>query len=270
MENRKYIILSVVMVAVIALGAWFYTKKQEISDIASTNQVAIESTTTNTSTNNNTDGTGSINVTNTGSSFSSGGGYGAVSVKPPQEVFGRSIVASDQTKKRIAEITAELQSQPNDLDNWLELGVLYKSAKDYEGARLVWEYASLIRPKNTSSFANLGDLYHFYLKDYVKAEYNLKKMIENDPKMTEGYVRLFDLYSISYKTETTLAADILKKGIEVNPKDVGLMITLGDYYKQKEAYPLAKMSYEQALSVAKESKNNEQIAEITKLINSLP
>lgn len=268
MENRKYIISGLLVVALIALGGLFYSKKVEISDITKQNQSVVEGTTTNSV--NNPEGTGTIDITNTGSSFSGGGSLEAVSVKPPQEVFGRSIVANDQTKKRVTELTTELQSQPNDLDNWLELGVLYKSAKDYEGARLVWEYASLIRPKNTSSSANLGDLYHFYIRDYPKAELALKKMIENDPKMTEGYMRLFDLYSISYKTETTLAADILKKGIEVNPKDVGLTITLGDYYKQKEAYQLAKMSYEQALVVAKESKNSEQITEITKLISSLP
>ena len=56
------------------------------------------------------------------------------------------------------------------MENWLVLGVYRKMIGDYESAKEVWEYASAIRPQNSVSFNNLGELYAYYLKDNAKAE----------------------------------------------------------------------------------------------------
>ena len=44
--------------------------------------------------------------------------------------------------------------------------------------RDVWEYAGVLYPDNALSFANLGNLYAFYLHNNVKAELNFKKLLK--------------------------------------------------------------------------------------------
>ncbi len=259
-------ISSVIGIGLIVVILGFLFVKKEGSHVANENISPEEAATTTKS------GTGSFNTTPVTASYSViDKSNEPVKVQPPQGVLSRTVTGAKQPLiDRVKVLQDTLTKNPNSLSDWLELGVLYKNANDYEGARLAWEYAGVIRPSNVASFTNLGDLYQYYIKDFPKAEEAMNQAIKNDPTLLDGYMRLFNLYALSYKTETTLATDTLRKGIERNPNGVLLMIALGDYYKGREAYPMAKMSYEQALSVAKASNNTDQIAEITNLIKALP
>ena len=71
---------------------------------------------------------------------------------------------------KIQDLSSQLKKDSDNLENWLVLGVYRKMIGDYESAKEVWEYASAIRPQNSVSFNNLGELYAYYLKDNAKAE----------------------------------------------------------------------------------------------------
>ena len=117
---------------------------------------------------------------------------------------------------KIQDLSSQLKKDSDNLENWLVLGVYRKTIGDYESAREVWEYASAIRPKNSVSFNNLGELYAYYLKDNKKAEENYKKAIENDPSAIYIYRNFFDFYRYFMK-DTAKAKAILEKGITANP-----------------------------------------------------
>ena len=95
------------------------------------------------------------------------------------------------------------------------MGVYRKIIGDYEDAREVWEYAGAIRPQNSVSFNNLGELYAYYLKDNKKAEENYAKAIENDPSAIYIYRNFFDFYRYVAK-DTIKSPTILEKGIAAN------------------------------------------------------
>ncbi|MBI2604024.1 MAG: hypothetical protein HYW56_00600 [Candidatus Harrisonbacteria bacterium] len=84
--------------------------------------------------------------------------------------------------RQIREATAVLKNDYNNIQPWITLGLARKGLDDYEGAAEAWEFASVIRPKNALSFANLGFLYGSYLKDYARAEKNYLRAIANDPR----------------------------------------------------------------------------------------
>src|SRR3989344_7329737 len=105
--------------------------------------------------------------------------------------------------KELSGLSESLAKNPDTLDGWLRAGVVKKFFGDYAGARDLWEYAGLIRPKNSVSFFNLGGLYGLYLKDYPKAEKNYKIAIISSPADIFQYIALADLYKFSWIEKTT-------------------------------------------------------------------
>ena len=121
------------------------------------------------------------------------------------------------TNSAIKSLSEELKIKPDFLNGWLQLGLLKKAVGDYQGAKESWEYAVTVWPDEYVAYNNLADLYHFYLKDFSKAELNAKKVIELNPNLAAGYRSLFELYTLSYKEKMDLAGDVLIDGIKNNP-----------------------------------------------------
>lgn len=146
---------------------------------------------------------------------------------------------------------------------WLQLGLLKKVIGDFEGARDAWEYASVIRPLNDISFANLGELYWRYLHLYPQSETNFKISIKNNPSNVGMYVSLSDLYYYSLKEKQDLADDILLQGIAVNPQSVDLPKALARLYERLNQYTSALEWWNKVLAVEPENK------EVASVIDSL-
>lgn len=126
---------------------------------------------------------------------------------------------------------AAIKKDPKSAMNWIELGIQRKTLGDYEGARDAWEYAKAIEPGNLVPWNNLGDLYHFYLKNYVKSEENWKKTIALKPDYMQGYRGLYELYTYSMKEKIGEIPVMLKQGIAKNPDATDLKVMLSDYEK---------------------------------------
>ena len=182
---------------------------------------------------------------------------------PPHPVINRPFTiptnfSAEETailKSDIAQIRAVLQKDPEDLNAWIELGLRYKAINDYQGALESWEYVSLMSPTNIVSYNNLGNLYHYELRDYVRAEMSFLQAIKNDPHYILSYANLYDLYRLSYKKDTNKAEDILQQGIKQNPKAIDLVVALATYYRDKGNVADAKTYYQRAITLATEVNN---------------
>lgn len=126
---------------------------------------------------------------------------------------------------------AEVKKDPKNMMTWIDLGIQRKEIGDYEGARDVWEYAKALEPNNIIPWNNLGDLYHFYLKDFIKSEENWKKTIALKPDYAQGYRGLYELYTYSMKNKMGEIPALLKKGIASVPEATDLKALLDDYEK---------------------------------------
>ncbi|MDO8604768.1 MAG: hypothetical protein Q7K40_05255 [bacterium] len=131
----------------------------------------------------------------------------------------------------IEAIIVALKKDPKNVDNWIELGLQRKAIGDYEGARDAWEYAKALDPQNVVPWGNLGDLYHFYLKNYTKSEENWKKLIALKPSYVHGYRGLYELYMYSMKEKSTQIPVFLNEGIRKNPTSTDLKALFADYEK---------------------------------------
>ncbi|MBI3075219.1 MAG: tetratricopeptide repeat protein [Parcubacteria group bacterium] len=130
---------------------------------------------------------------------------------------GYSVEKAKEITEQIAILTDALKADNNRFNEWLDLGMLRKSIEDYDGAREAWEYASVIRPGNSLSFANLGTLYGYYLKNPIKAEANLLHAIENEPRFLDFYARMTDFY-VEVMNDKSKAIDFLDRAIAKYPE----------------------------------------------------
>lgn len=251
-------IVTFLVVLVLALGAlyWFFYLKDDSTPLSQ-----------NTENQNSTSTSGSVTSGQVQIETSTGEKITGVDTSklPPAPSLERKVSYSASItadvrpifEQKIATVVSDIKKNPYSLEGWLNLGIYYKQVGDYQAAKDAWEYASLISPGNTVSFNNLGDLYHYYLKDYPKAEKNFLVAIKNDKKYILSYVNLFDLYRYSYQVNTTKAADTLKQAIAANPESIDLYVTLANYYKEKGDKANARIYYEQALVKAKAANNTQ-------------
>ena len=171
--------------------------------------------------------------------------------------------ASPVNLKQITEISKTLKSLPASSIHWLELGLLRKLIGDYEGAILAFEYASKLNPNDYLLYSNIGNIYHYYLKNYPLAEKYLKLAIEKGgASYPATYKDLYDLYDLSYKVEnpaTISAAEItLLDGIAVHKDNYELIYALGDHYRKTNQKAKAKDYLTQALKIAQKDSSASQ------------
>lgn len=121
-----------------------------------------------------------------------------------------------ETIMDIHDIIQKLKENYDDMQLWLQLGLLRKLLGDYDGAIEAWQFVNLIRPNNFVSFGNLGDIYTLYLKDSGKAEENYLKALKNGPEQTYLCQKVYEFYRYVMQDDVK-AKEILKKGIEINP-----------------------------------------------------
>ena len=174
----------------------------------------------------------------------------------------------------IATLIDRLEKEKDSFNDWFNLAAQYKIIEDYEGARDIWEFLSISFTGSNTVFNNLGDLYHYNLKDFSKSEETFRKGIENDKNNVQAYIGLHELYKYSYKQETDLVIEVLIEGIENNPISTDLMITLANYYKErgnmsKGDQTNAKEYFELALVEAEKLDNTQLIDILTQEISNL-
>lgn len=175
----------------------------------------------------------------------------------------------DSLIKRSKDASAFLKQNGGRTDYWFELANVRKDLGDYQGALDIWTYLTKVTPDNHISYLNIGNLYHYQLKNYPKAEEYLLKATKLAPKYILGYRDLSDLYRLSYQRETMKAAEVLKVGLEFNPNHTDLLIPLAGFYRDIGDKVTALGYFEKALEQAKILKNTELIASLEKDIAAL-
>lgn len=152
---------------------------------------------------------------------------------------------------RMKDAAKQIRANESVYENLLELASYRKLIGDYVGAEEVWMYMTKIYPNARQPYEALGNLYHFYTKEFLKAESAMKKAIENEPVYPYSYVNLFELYTLSYTEKKNMAEQTLLNGLANNPKSVLIELTLAKYYDALGRKNDARTYYEQSLEFAR-------------------
>lgn len=256
--NRTYLIVGALILLVLLLvGVFIYTQTSEpVPQIKQSDSTSIDLSTIST-------------TTQVGDYLIEPIPTAATLPTPPSlnrtvpETPGMDVAVRNTIILKLSETVATLKADSSSFDAWLTLGTLRQALGDYVGAAEAWVYATKLSPHIGVAYANLGNLYANYIKDYPKAEANYLKGIQNDPRAVNTYRNLFELYVYSYKTDTSAAEDLLKTGIEKLPKALDLKVLLARYYREKNRVADARVAYDSAITAATAAGNTALTTELT-------
>lgn len=161
-------------------------------------------------------------------------------------------------QQRFDETKKILQVNPDDFDGWLYIGVLKKGAGDYEGARDAFIYAGQIRPRSSTPFANLADIYTYFLNDPVKAEESMQKAIANDPNDYNLYLSLADIYRYKFPERIGAYEQVLVEANAKFPDNPNLIAPLAAYYRDTNQTQKAIDWYEKLLKLEPDNQEAKQ------------
>ena len=161
-------------------------------------------------------------------------------------------------QQRFDETKKTLQNSPDDFSSWLYLGVLKKGAGDHEGARDVFIYAGQLRPQSSTPFANLADLYAYFLNDPVKAEESIKKAIANDPNDYNLYLALADLYRYKFADGAAKYEQTMTEAIAKFPDNANVIAPLAGYFRDTNQTQKAIDWYEKLVKLDSDNDSAKQ------------
>ncbi len=166
-------------------------------------------------------------------------------------------------KERFNNAKETLQKDPNNFNAWLFLGVIKKGVGDYEGARDVFLHAADLRPQSSTPFANLADLYAYFLNEPQKAEESIKKAIANDSKDYSLYLALADIYRYKFPDGEQKYEKTMLEANNLFPDNVNLIGPLALFYRQTNQVEKAIEWYEKLVKLSPDNQlAKEDLAEL--------
>ena len=169
----------------------------------------------------------------------------APKVKPPKLerpiVFPPSFSANTRSvmQRNIDGSIAALKRDAGDINAWLNLAIYRKMLNDYKGAEEIWIYLTKILKEPSYVYANLGDLYGYFLKNPAKAEVYFKDAIHLEPGNIEYHAQFAYFY-----------LDVLKDGAKA------LALVQDGYLKNKTRPDFRKLLEQIKNRVLEEPPNN--------------
>ncbi|HEY4505740.1 MAG TPA: tetratricopeptide repeat protein [Candidatus Paceibacterota bacterium] len=139
--------------------------------------------------------------------------YGAVMVSTEAKV---------QATEMILKTQSILKKDPSYTAGWMNLGIYQKMSGDYEGAVISWIYITKLSPNSYLAYANLGNLYAYFIKNNTKAEAYYKQAISKDPTRAYLYGQLAEAYRDVFK-DLDKARAIVDQGLLKVPNDQNLL-----------------------------------------------
>lgn len=124
-----------------------------------------------------------------------------------QEDFEKIIKELEKEKENVL-------SDPKSATVWHEFAILKNFLNDHQGAVEAWEMSFEIQPNNFRTALNLANTCQYFVKDYPKAEYYYRKVLELQPQLTSAFDGLMDLYRYNYKEKQSEYEPLVLQGIE--------------------------------------------------------
>ncbi|MFN5224082.1 MAG: tetratricopeptide repeat protein [Bacteroidota bacterium] len=149
-------------------------------------------------------------------------------------------------RRAIGYLQRSIQIYDKFSDAHLQLGVAYYNLGMNDSARVCYEKALSLSPRNHTILNNLGTIY-FIQQDYAKALDLFKRAVELDPNYADGQSNLGSTYGVLQQYDRALVH--LLKAAELDPDNAQILNSLGTTYRFKGDERNAVLYFEKAYSI---------------------
>ena len=139
-----------------------------------------------------------------------------------------------------------LKNNPNHVDTYNNLGILYNQKGNLQKAIYFFEKAIKINSNNSATYNNIGFIYN-QLKEYNKAILSFERAIQINTRDSSAYYNLGNTYKELAQYQKAISC--YEKAIEINPKYVEVYNNLGNIHKELDQYQKAISCYEKAIKI---------------------
>ncbi len=140
----------------------------------------------------------------------------------------------------------QLKSSPNDVSIYCELGEAYIGLQKPDSAKMMYQKAFAIEPKNPTVLVGLGTVALLNGDHEAELDY-FDKARRQDKKNPVVYWQIAKAcYDLS-KKDTITGNQYLTQGMELNSKFAGFHMVVGDWEAYKKNYGKAANAYERAI-----------------------
>ncbi|MDO4506123.1 MAG: tetratricopeptide repeat protein [Spirochaetales bacterium] len=144
-----------------------------------------------------------------------------------------------------------VESNPRDVLAFNHIGTIYASEKKHPEAVASYLKGLKVDPNHPILHLNLAKSYD-KMGEFFKAQAEYESALKSKP----GWIEAIESYSdlLIRKNKTKVACEIVKKALNLNPKDAAMHTKLGDVYSRQDNFDSAESEYNTALQVSPEFK----------------
>ena len=153
----------------------------------------------------------------------------------------RIIRTDDDLQRAIERVAKDIENEPENKRHILQLGDLYRRAKDTAKARELFEQAQKLDSMDFSIPERLGEL---KIDEYAEQEKTLAQKIAASPEDREAKARLAALR----KEKFDFSLKEYERQVHIRPTDAELRKKLGDLYYEAKLFDQAAPEYQRAAS----------------------
>jgi len=146
--------------------------------------------------------------------------------------------------------TTLLKETPYDFTAWASYAILLENFDAFTKAEEIWKYLVVVRPEESFYHSRLAAVYHFSLKDYVKAEASYKNTLALNNKQVDVYHSFHDLYKFIYTKDLRKAVAVIEEGLTHNKENLELLAIAAQDYRELGDLKKAAAYYTQAIAAA--------------------
>ncbi len=140
----------------------------------------------------------------------------------------------------------QLKSSPNDVSIYCALGEAYIGLQKADSAKMMYQKAFAIEPKNPTVLIGLGKT-ALLDGDYEAESDYFDKARKQDKKNPAVYWQIAKACYDLFKKDTITGNQYLTQGMEMNSKFPGFHMVMGDWEYNKKNYGKAANAYERAI-----------------------
>ena len=187
---------------------------------------------------------------------------GFMSVESLKELSDGSEAQNKQveTLQSVFEMLDTIDKESDMVDATLSVGLYLNLLGEADMAIEQYEYLLTKRPSHSTVINNLAWIY-IEKEEHEKAEGYFKTNIENNPKFSNWYTNLADLYRSYMPEKKSDIPALIQQGIDEKEVNFALTMYLAEFYENEKEYNKALEWYNKALAIDPNSEYTQQAIE---------